>query len=80
MQLIKPAASYIALPLTNMLNSFIKKEKFPTKWKTFSYLEFEHQPNYQIIDQYQCYQYCLRIGKLVTKQVVGLVETNRTKT
>ena len=52
MQLMKPAASYIALPLTNMLNSFIKKEKFRTKWKTFSYLEFEHQPNYQIIDQW----------------------------
>ena len=24
---------YIALPLTNMFNSFIKKVKFPTKWK-----------------------------------------------
>ena len=34
MQLIKHVASYIAPPLTNMLNSFIKIEEFPTKCKT----------------------------------------------
>ena len=34
MQIIEPVAFYIAQPLTNMLNSFIKKEKFTIKFKT----------------------------------------------
>ena len=75
-QLIKLAASYIAPPLTNMLDTFIKKEKFQSKRKTLGTSPIHKVQTPTELSDYRQISIlsvsCKIYEKIVMKQVVEL--------